>query len=122
VNTKSLAMFFSRCQFKYGGIAKAPGEHPGTHAYMRTDLLFSEPSNYIFSLSLNIRSVSYLFVSCDVGDVQPGRFQRVVEIGVPRSFAERPRGNFAVGEIAYSREEFSIKTGRLVVFVCTWSF
>ena len=22
-------MFLSRCQFKYGGIAKAPGENPG---------------------------------------------------------------------------------------------
>ena len=29
VNTTALASFIGTCQFKYGGIAKAPGEHAG---------------------------------------------------------------------------------------------
>jgi hypothetical protein len=30
VNSESLVSFLNRCQFKYGGICKAPGENPGT--------------------------------------------------------------------------------------------
>ena len=30
VNRTALARFLALCQFKYGGIAKAPGEHPGS--------------------------------------------------------------------------------------------
>ena len=29
LDTSSLAHFLETCQFKFGGIAKAPGEHPG---------------------------------------------------------------------------------------------
>lgn len=29
LDTSSLAHFLEMCQFKFGGIAKAPGEHPG---------------------------------------------------------------------------------------------
>ena len=29
IDTIGLAKFLANCQFKYGGIAKAPGEHPG---------------------------------------------------------------------------------------------
>jgi len=35
VNTSALASFITQCQFKFGGIAKAPGEHPDPyHTYM----------------------------------------------------------------------------------------
>ncbi|KAH0586009.1 hypothetical protein H2248_007286 [Termitomyces sp. 'cryptogamus'] len=35
VDTLSLARFLASCQFKYGGIAKAPGEHPDPyHTYL----------------------------------------------------------------------------------------
>ena len=29
INSTALANFVARCQFKFGGIAKAPGEYPG---------------------------------------------------------------------------------------------
>lgn len=29
VDSNALASFLGRCQFKYGGISKAPGENPG---------------------------------------------------------------------------------------------
>lgn len=29
VNKRRLTGFLDQCQFKYGGISKAPGEHPG---------------------------------------------------------------------------------------------
>ncbi|RDB14684.1 Geranylgeranyl transferase type-1 subunit beta [Hypsizygus marmoreus] len=35
VQSRSLTMFLAKCQFKYGGIAKAPGEHPDPyHTYL----------------------------------------------------------------------------------------
>lgn len=35
VNTIGMAKFLAKCQFKYGGIAKAPGEHPDPyHTYL----------------------------------------------------------------------------------------
>ncbi|KAJ4482494.1 terpenoid cyclases/protein prenyltransferase alpha-alpha toroid [Lentinula aciculospora] len=35
VNSRSLAVFLSSCQFKFGGISKAPGEHPDPyHTYL----------------------------------------------------------------------------------------
>jgi geranylgeranyl transferase type-1 subunit beta len=39
VDAIGLAEFIANCQFKYGGIAKAPGEHPGTrHECVITDV------------------------------------------------------------------------------------
>ena len=32
VDARALARFVARCQFRFGGIAKAPGEHPGACA------------------------------------------------------------------------------------------
>jgi prenyltransferase beta subunit len=34
VNRTALATFLARCQFKYGGIAKAPRENPGSQSFM----------------------------------------------------------------------------------------
>ncbi|GLB38600.1 putative terpenoid cyclases protein prenyltransferase [Lyophyllum shimeji] len=35
VDARALAMFLANCQFKYGGLAKAPGEHPDPyHTYL----------------------------------------------------------------------------------------
>ncbi|PFH54021.1 hypothetical protein AMATHDRAFT_53784 [Amanita thiersii Skay4041] len=39
VNVTGLARFLGRCQFKYGGFSKAPGEHAGTYKLHPTVLL-----------------------------------------------------------------------------------
>jgi geranylgeranyl transferase type-1 subunit beta len=49
-------MFLSRCQFKYGGIAKAPSENPGiqlfsTQSTMYADLNFADPYHTYLSLA-----------------------------------------------------------------------
>jgi geranylgeranyl transferase type-1 subunit beta len=41
VDTHSLASFLASCQFKYGGIAKATGEHPGLSPFLRLRSLSS---------------------------------------------------------------------------------
>ncbi|KIM43086.1 hypothetical protein M413DRAFT_443899 [Hebeloma cylindrosporum] len=44
VNSAALAMFLSRCQFKYGGIAKSPGENPDPyHTYLSLAALSMYP-------------------------------------------------------------------------------
>ncbi|KAG7088839.1 hypothetical protein E1B28_012794 [Marasmius oreades] len=44
VDSSSLARFISECQFKYGGIAKAPGEHPDPyHTYLSLAALSMYP-------------------------------------------------------------------------------
>ncbi|TFK40478.1 terpenoid cyclases/protein prenyltransferase alpha-alpha toroid [Crucibulum laeve] len=44
VDANSLATFLARCQFKYGGIAKAPGEHPDPyHTYLSLAALSMYP-------------------------------------------------------------------------------
>ncbi|EGN98185.1 hypothetical protein SERLA73DRAFT_183095 [Serpula lacrymans var. lacrymans S7.3] len=44
VNTSALARFVASCQFKFGGIAKAPGEHPDPfHTYLALAALSLHP-------------------------------------------------------------------------------
>jgi hypothetical protein len=43
VDTSALASFLARCQFKFGGIAKSPGEHPGkriSHSFVAACSVF----------------------------------------------------------------------------------
>lgn len=51
VDSRSLASFIANCQFKFGGIAKAPGEHPGELRSFLTIL-----SNLLVSFTLKLLS------------------------------------------------------------------
>ncbi|KAG6808275.1 hypothetical protein H0H92_004670 [Tricholoma furcatifolium] len=54
VDTHSLTSFIASCQFKYGGIAKAPGEHPGLYKiiFLRQPYLKHHTDPYHTYLSL----------------------------------------------------------------------
>ncbi|TFY73953.1 hypothetical protein EWM64_g10059 [Hericium alpestre] len=44
IDTAALRSFVARCQYKYGGIAKAPGEHPDPyHTYLTSAALAINP-------------------------------------------------------------------------------
>lgn len=52
VEAKALASFLADCQFKFGGISKCQGEHPGKCSVMpsndfRTDWLLHRPLSYL---------------------------------------------------------------------------
>ncbi|KAF8895223.1 terpenoid cyclases/protein prenyltransferase alpha-alpha toroid [Infundibulicybe gibba] len=63
VDARSLVHFLARCQFKYGGIAKAPGNHPDPyHTYLSLAAL----SIYIPSMgNADLNTASWTFETLD---------------------------------------------------------
>lgn len=90
-------MFIAECQFKYGGIAKAPGEHPG-----------EQNSVYINVVYLRLsRSIPHVSLACCIIDVSTGPRsdtcpRRFLEVRASGSFTECQGGDGSVGQKVYS--------------------
>ncbi|KAF8073552.1 terpenoid cyclases/protein prenyltransferase alpha-alpha toroid [Lyophyllum atratum] len=67
VDASALAMFLGSCQFKYGGIAKAPGEHPDPyHTYLSLAALsMYPPASAMGPNHIHIHAPSWTFEPLD---------------------------------------------------------